>query len=206
MPDHDPLKTMIILECSGDKAHGGERSIATHVTPWIDDLLEARRRVAAYVQIDASRLMPAWQRYIGTFYESCQPTLASAVAADAKIVIISGGYGVVMASEPIGDYKRVFRLSDWGPGEPVQRALIRRAEATHAEIVVAFVARSTDYAKVVCKTPWHQLGLPTYLVARRRARDGAQYKVPLTLAKAFTAYWGRNPDQWPYDVVVERLA
>ena len=203
LPENDPRRAMIILGCSKGKAHGGEPLSAPSRAPWTDELEEARRRVAGDSQMDASLLMPAWQRYTGTFYETCRPTLARAIAAEANIVIVSGGYGVVTATELIGWYDKKLDLGDW-PHGTLERALLQRARNTHPETVVAFLSATTDYARLVRRTPWGRLGVPTYLVTARVA-GGGMVNILRTLANAFAAYWDHKLDG-PPDIDVDRIA
>jgi len=198
LPDDNPRKAMIILECSKSKAKAGEPFSGASTTLWTDELEEARLRVLVHSQLDASLLMPAWERYIGTFYKACRPTLARAVAADANIVIISGGYGVVTATEPIGWYEKKLKLGDWRGA--LERALLHHARNTQPGTVIAFT--SGEYAKLVHRTPWGQLGVPTYLVTARGRGTGL---VLGTLARAFAAFWDRSADG-PHNIHVEPLA
>ena len=206
LPEVDPRGAMIILQCSKGKALGGMPLSAPLTSPWPDELEEVRRRVAADAQLDTSRLMPAWKRYTGTFYETCRPTLTRAITADANIVIISGGYGVVTAREPIGWYEKKMKLSDWQPDGVLERSLLEWAHNTHAESVIAFVSTSGDYALLIRRTAWESLGVPTYLVTARVTGGGAMVRVPRGLGRAFTAYWDGTPFGGPNDISVERLA
>lgn len=205
LPEADPRAAMIILQCSGDKAEGGVPPHEPSLPVWPPDLLAARKSVAPKAHMDAAAVMPAWQRYIGTFYKNCRPSLAAAAAGSANIVIVSGGYGVVTATEPVGWYDKRFTLADWPPS-CLERALLYRAAQTHAESVIAFASATTDYAKLIRKTPWTTLSKPVYLVTGKVSGGGAMVKVPKALAYAFSAYWNRRPDGTPEDVAVERIA
>jgi hypothetical protein len=205
LPGGDPGAALIILQCSADKAHGGQASPVPAAPFWTAELYQARQQLSAIAAVDSTGVVPAWRRYTGRFYENCPTALAEAVAQDANIVIISGGYGLVAAKEPIGWYDKIFKLTDWPPG-CLQRALLHRVAQTRPASVVAFVSATTDYAKLIRKTPWNQAGIPVHLITRRAAQDGAMSKVPKTLAQAFNAYWKRNPGDAPADLKVEQLA
>jgi hypothetical protein len=198
---------MIILQCSGEKAHGGDVSSETSPLIWTTELQLARKRVAAFAQMELGREMSAWRRYTGIFYQNCEKTLARAIAANANIVFISGGYGVVTATEPICWYNRLFKLSDWDrPTYCVENALLHRVSQTRPQSVIAFVSASGDYAKLVRKVPWVRARIPVHLVTRQVAQDGAMRKTPTALAKAFSAYWNNTPESAPSDLFIERLA
>lgn len=205
LPYEDPGQAMIILYCSATKAHGGCLAPEMPQTLWTAELRQARERVLAKAYLDDSRVLPAWRRYTGGFFKGCAAALAEAVRQEANIVILSGGYGVVTADEPIGYYDRRFHLSDWPPG-CLQRALLRRVADTQPRSVVAFASATSDYAKLVSKTPWADIGIPVHLVTRKPISDGAMAKVPKVLAQAFTAYWQRNPGIAPADLNLKQLA
>lgn len=205
LPDEDPRQAMIIFQCSADKAKGGTPMSVPSPPGWPAGLEAARQQIAAPARLTVAELMPAWKRYTGTFYKTCQPTLARAVAEDAKLVIVSGGYGVVTATEPIGWYDKIFKLSDWPPG-CLQNALLDRATRSDAHSVIAFTSATTDYAKLIHKTPWARLKRPVYLVTGQTSGGGAMVKVPKTLGQAFSAFWNLEPEAFPGDISVERIA
>jgi hypothetical protein len=64
------------------------------------------------------------------------------------LVIISGGYGVVSAEEPIGWYDKQLRLSGWPPGL-LESSLISAARHASTQTVVAFAAGTTQFTKSV---------------------------------------------------------
>ena len=98
-------------------------------------------------QRGSSRLAPVRGRVL----PGARPALAQATAT-GNVVIISGGYGVARAQEPIGWYDKLLRLADWPPGL-LEAALIRRPGGLAPDTVVAFVAQ-TPYAQLLRRTPW----------------------------------------------------
>ena len=113
----DPQQVLLVISCSAAKARGGRPPGPGWPEPgdWPVSLQAARARVLAGADSDASGLLPAWQRYEGTFYQHARAALADA-AATGNTVILSGGYGVAHATELIGWYDKVLRLSDWPAG------------------------------------------------------------------------------------------
>lgn len=193
----DPLQAVTVLPCSGDKRHGGddirEASLPDLLpTAIATGLREARERVAGRARRDESRLLPAWQRYCGRLYQAAGPHLKRVLGEGGRVLILSGGYGVALAEDPIGWYDAVFRRS-WWPGAIVEAALAYvhgRAVTT----VVAFAARTTDYAKIVRSTRWSEAGAANaYLVSPvLEGRGGGQGLVPRALGEAAATFWQRR--------------
>lgn len=199
----DPRSCMIVLQCSASKARGGSPPAGIPSSDWPPALLDARERVAAEAKVQQERLLPAWQRYTGTFYETARPALSEAVSSSANIVIVSGGFGVVTATEPIGDYEMVLRLGNW-PCGVLEHALLSHARRAGASAVVAFVSGSTDYARLIRRVPWQELAAPAQLVTPVVEGGGALVKAPRALGRAFSAFWRSDLAGMPA-VRMERL-
>jgi len=88
------------------------------------------------------------------------------------VAIISGGYGIVRASEPIGWYDKVLRLADW-PAGVLESALISEAHRVRAETVVAFASATTGYAHVLRRTHWRDGGITARLATITGVTGGA---------------------------------
>lgn len=106
----------------------------------------------ATARADTRHVLPAWRRYTGAFYQQARPALAAAVA-HGHVVIISGGYGIARADEPIGWYDKILQLADWPVGL-LESALISEAQRSGTQTVVAFASATTDYARLLRRTPW----------------------------------------------------
>jgi hypothetical protein len=171
---------------------------------WPEAIRAARARVLAGAAVDAGLLMPAWQRYQGGFYRSARPALSEAASA-GKMVIISGGYGVACAQEPIGWYNKALRLADWPPGL-LETALTGQARQAGADTVVAFVSQTGAYAQLLRRTPWRDAGLRACLVTITGVSGGAMAEVPRRLGLAFAAFWNQQHDSYPPGKVVEQLS
>ena len=204
LADVDPARSLIILTCSGEKKPGGSAEPVSF-SEWPDSLYRARSPLHARLRVDSSRLLPAWQRYIGHFYQAATPALQQAVRNHAHILIVSGGYGLVRAEENIGDYNNQFRLSEW-PRGLLEQLIIDETRRVNAQAVVAFASTSTGYARLIRHIRWHAPGLDTaFLVTCQFSGGGAMVKVPRALGEAFTAFWNRETGQLPAGVVVEPL-
>jgi hypothetical protein len=202
----DTKHALIVLPCSAHKAEGDNSCQAGTVTPWPESLRQARDRLRTAARVDDRRLMPAWRRYTGSFYAEAGSALADAVAQRAHIVILSGGYGVLRAEEPIGTYNKVLRLSDW-PSRLLDNILADEAARVGARSIVAFAGATTDYARLVRRAPWGRTGVvDTLLVTLGDVGGGAMVKVPRGLGQAFRAFWEHRPDNYPFGVVVIRLS
>jgi cytoplasmic iron level regulating protein YaaA (DUF328/UPF0246 family) len=93
--------------------------------PLAEELLRTRRFVKEKIGIDERMLLPARQRYNGKLYCASGKTLDDLAHSGAHIVILSGSYGMVAATELIGWYDAAFKPSWW----PDQRAHERAAAA-----------------------------------------------------------------------------
>ena len=96
--------------------------------------------------LDDRLVMPAWQRYDGRLFRAAQDTLAG-TDATGRTLIISGGYGVVRADEPIGWYDKPLQLRDW-PDGVLEAALTGEVRRVGVPGVVAFLAGTSQYARL----------------------------------------------------------
>ncbi len=104
------------------------------------------------------------------------------------IVIISGGYGLVLGDECIGWYNRRFSLRDWPP-QLLEECLMEVAQACRVQEVVALCAQTTDYAELIRRAPWSQRGIDAWLASPNMAgRGGAQALVPQACGQALGAF------------------
>jgi Swt1-like HEPN len=199
----DPRRSLLILTCSGRKDRGGRPPGPAVPPAWPQDLADARTRVLATAEADTAHLLPAWRRYAGTFYQSARPALADAVAT-GHVVIISGGYGIARADEPIGWYDKILRLADW-PDGLLESALISEARRCGTQSVVAFASATTDYARLLRRTPWQQAGIDARLVTITGVTQGAMHEVPRRLGQAFSAFWDHQHGSYPPGTTTELL-
>jgi hypothetical protein len=111
--------------------------------------------------------MPTRIRYTGAVYDVAAVELARGLASGTHVVILSGGSGVLLPDEPIGEYNAAFRIS-WWPGAVVARSVAAYAHKRRLTSMVAFLARSSGYAKSLREINWSDQGISTYLSARYR--------------------------------------
>jgi hypothetical protein len=188
----DLSRTLFVLPCSGEKASLGQPSLSgprvvEHLNSALATELEAARdRVALIAGEDRRRLAPARERYSGALYRCAGSAVVAAQAAGAHVLIVSGGYGVVLADEPIGTYDRRFKPGDW-PRKLAGRVLAEYAARHSIRRVVAFLARTTSYANTVRSAPWPASVEQVELVSADHRGGGAMRIVPETLGEAFTA-------------------
>jgi len=181
----DPSSTLIVLPCSGRKVrlYGGSSGRA--VLDLLPESLAAELRAArqanmAAVHLDESVLGPALDVYDGTMYQIGRDSIRSLMVSGATVAIISGGYGVVLASESIGVYDQIFRASLW-PHGLVGRCLAELARARRIREVVGLMAATTGYAKAFCSAPW---GPTRAVLATPEPVRGAMVKAPRALGEA----------------------
>jgi hypothetical protein len=186
-------RAVLVLPCSARKQRGGSRDLrgatVLDLLPLnlADQLAQARQRLRLAAAVDDSLLLPAWKRYDGTFYQAAGDSIGSAIASGVTILIISGGYGLVLGQEPIGFYERRLSLADW-PRGMLADCLEAVVASVDASRVLAFCARSTAYAQLVREVPWSAKGVDGRLVSPELlGRGGAQVLVPRALGESFRA-------------------
>lgn len=199
----DRERCLLLITCSGSKQLGGQPPSRDDGSQWPPQLLEARARVLSSSRLDATRVLPAWRRYTGTFYQHAGAALADAVS-HGHVLIISGGYGVLHASELIGNYDRQLSLADW-PRGVLEQALISEAHRLGLNTVVAFASSTTGYAQLLHRVPWHESGIAARLVTISGVSGGAMVEVPRRLGQAFSAFWEGRHDSYPPGTTVENL-
>lgn len=192
---------LVVLPCSASKRHGGSslrvgRAAADLLQPaTAQALVAARNRQRSAANVDESGWKAAWQRYDGTLYNATR-RLGQALAAGQQFVILSGGYGIVFADEPIGEYDRRFSLRDWPKGllESCLEEIVERAGATS---VVSFCARSTDYAELVRRIERRATVPVVHVSANLEGRGGAMVLAPRAAGEALDAFLNNSlADGW----------
>lgn len=174
----DSRSALIVLPCSSAKERGGTNKSAASPSSWSPELLLTRDRLRDVAQVDDHLVMPAWQRYTGGLYTAARSSFAEAVSEGVHIAILSGGYGVVHPEELIGWYNQPLNPADW-PKRVLENALITEAIRVGAQDVVAFAAKSTRYATIVRRTPWHLAGIRRAVLVTAFNTDGsAMREVP----------------------------
>lgn len=146
----DRRSCLVVIPCSKSKRRGGVPGQPTGADP---ELESARRAVLGRSDsaADESWVMPAWRRYSGRLYGAAGSAIET-LALEDRLLILSGGYGVLSGQDMIGDYDRRMKASDW-PRGVLERALSHAAAASGRDIVI-FAAATTDYAHVVRRTVW----------------------------------------------------
>jgi hypothetical protein len=196
-------ESLMIVPCSGGKRSGGSATVQGPSTLDVlpsdlgSALRNARNRLAASANLDESLLLPAWRRYTGNFYKASGASLADAVVGNVPVVIISGGYGVVLADEPIGMYGQRFSLSDW-PSGLLERCLLALAKHFGVTQVVSFCAHTTGYSKLLRRVPWRTGGIDAIAISPYLEHaGGAQVFVPRASGEALSAFLaGRLTAGW----------
>ncbi|MEV0073587.1 MULTISPECIES: hypothetical protein [unclassified Amycolatopsis] len=196
----DEPGTLLIIGPSKAKVTGGSPSPAARAD-WPEELLRAREELLPRSAVDDRTRLPAWQRYNGHFYRHVGDALPDA-AASGRLLILSGGYGVARADEPIAFYDRKLRLRDWPPGT-LEAAIQYEVHRLGARRVLGFGSASADYAKLLRRVPWE---VEATLVTVDFHGGGAQVEVPKRLAHAFAAAWRREPGRRPPGVVAVPLS
>ncbi len=152
--------TLLVIPCSMGKEKVGPREGAgpSILDSLSEDLVEelalARENNRARAAVNERSLLPAWRRYArGLVYRAAAPLLEEWISRGGHVLILSGGYGVVTGSEPIGDYDAQLHPHEW-PGGLLARCLVEYATEHDLSEVAGFAGRSTSYADVLRDAPW----------------------------------------------------
>ena len=198
----DPAKTLFVIPCSGAKQAFASRvqqgpSILDELPSNLAQrLAHARNAVADRARIDETTMVPAWQRYGGTLYQVAGPILGKMVDDGRHVLILSGGYGIVLASEPIGDYDARFQPS-WWPRGVIQEALSAYALRHRLKHVRAIVSATTAYRRIVERTDWQAAGVEDAVLITPEAVGGAMRKAPRAQGEILVRLAeGSLPDGW----------
>jgi hypothetical protein len=195
----DPTRCLIVIPCSALKRKGGQTGVPVTAAA---SLAEARHRVLSdpNSRTDESLVMPAWQRYDGYLYRAAAAVLPM-LASTNRLLILSGGYGLLDSGDLIGDYNRIMRARDW-PHGLLERMLAERAANSDRD-VVAVASSTTDYAKVLRRTRWHLASGRSANLITLRGTGGAS-AVSSSLGLALRTFIQGGTD-YPPGTVVEGL-
>ena len=115
--------------------------------------------------------------------------LVEAVRQRLHLLILSGGYGVLLAREPIGCYDAELKTS-WWPDRVIECVLAGYARRHRLKCMRAFVSRTTSYRKVVERTDWKAAGLDDAVLLMPPC--GPQDTVSRAQGEAFAAVLSGN--------------
>lgn len=188
----DLRKTLIILPCSDAKkadapaGGGGERVERYLPEALARELRAAQAGAKARVEFDESTLVPAWRRYDGKLYRTGRDAISGLMKAGAHVLILSGGYGLLSAREPIGLYNTVLKPG-WWPDQVLERALVAYAKQARVVSVRGFASASSAYRQVLQRVPWRVEGIEDALLILPEPQRGGLVKSPATLGEALVA-------------------
>lgn len=192
--------TLLILPCSGAKQPGSVPGNGQVITSILDAarsaaLTAARAALRQEAEVDERTLTPAYLRYSGKLYEHGSGSIELALTAGIPLLIVSGGYGVVLANEPIGTYEKTFVLSDW-PAGLLESCVLYYARHVGARSVIAVMSKSSGYAKLIKRIDWRAAGITATLITPTCPPcSGAQGKVPRAQGQVVAALMATGLDQ-----------
>lgn len=173
---------MLVIPCSGAKRDGSMPAQGPSFLSEVNSALaarlsNARAELRTKAQVDETTLMPAYRRYSGQLYQYASESVGAALAAGSQVVVISGGYGLLLAGELIGKYERRFALSDWPKGL-LEECLLDYAGRNGLRCVISVMSRTTHYGRLIRLVNWTSTGIRATLVSPVYHGRGAMKKVP----------------------------
>ncbi|MGV0005442.1 MAG: hypothetical protein ACNYPG_02245, partial [Candidatus Porifericomitaceae bacterium WSBS_2022_MAG_OTU9] len=126
-------KTIFVLPCSGRKDNNPTRHKGTAIGEFLPDslhkeLARQRKRNATRVQLGKKEnTAMAVDRYDGLLYRIARTAIRSLMDKKAHVLILSGGYGLVTATEAISMYNHKFTASMW------KHKIVERCLASYAK-------------------------------------------------------------------------
>lgn len=157
--------------CIGARVTGP--SVLDTLTPSLaKQLATAREAIHVRAGVDETTLIPAWQRYCGTLYETAGHALSEIDKRGLDLMIVSGGYGLVLAKEPIGTYDERFRQSLW-PRGLLEEVLIDYTRRRRLKSIRAITSTTGDYRKLLERVDWSAAGVDDAVLLHPRAGRGA---------------------------------
>lgn len=166
---HNLRKTLLVIPCSKTKqrigiAEAGASIMQSLPRSLAEELLRARQHVREKIEIDeTTTLLPAGQRYTGKLYCASGKALDDLAEFGAHIVILSGGYGLVLATEIIGWYDAALKPS-WWPHHVLERCLVAYAQHHGISSVRAFASETGPYVKILRRVRWRDAGVSDALL------------------------------------------
>ena len=139
----------------------GPRTASCLPSALAERLNRARAANRERARINEQTLVPAWQRYDGSFYQSARDALARAVEKQLHLLILSGGYGVLLASEPIGSYNAPLNRC-WWPEDVLEDVLAGYARHHRLKRLRAFIPAKNgywSYREIVERVDWRKAGV-----------------------------------------------
>lgn len=187
-------ETLLILPCSGKKLPlYGMRDTGPRIIDYLPDALasklnSARRSVHRnYANVDEQTLGSAWRRYDGHLYKAAREELRDALDNDMHILILSGGYGVLLANEPIGIYQARLNLA-WWPKGLLEEVIASYTWRHKLKRVIAIVSSTTSYRSLLKRVDWCSTDADeVVLLMPERVRGGAMVKAPRSQGEALSA-------------------
>jgi hypothetical protein len=136
------------------------------------------------------------ERYDGSLYRAGRAAIRRLTDQGARILIVSGGYGVLLSNESIGTYEQVFLPAMW-PNRLIERCLAGFAEKAGTKRVIGVLAATTGYSTVFRKTHWSDR-VGQVILASAEPTTGAMVKTPRAQGEwlAALAVNGDIPAPW----------
>ena len=192
---------LFVVACSGAKKLGGAihkgTSVIDRLPPRLaSELVDQRASNAEKARVDESTLRSAVDRYDGYLYHTGRSAIKALLDRESGVLILSGGYGLVLPHESIGMYDCEFRPRMW-PDRLIEQCIAAFAEVTGVRQVVGVLSATTNYAKVFRRTEWPPSVEGAFLLTPESV-GGAMAKAPRAQGEALAVIdeTGRLPADW----------
>ena len=158
--------TLLVVPCTKRKRSPGSFASGPRIASCLPSNLAERLNHARAANreracINEQTLVPAWQRYDGAFYRTARQALDKAVEERLHLLILSGGYGVLLAGEPIGCYDA--RLNPcWWPERVLEDVLAGYARHHRLKRLRAIIPAEDGYRpyrETVERVDWRAAGV-----------------------------------------------
>ena len=158
-------------------------------------LSDARTKVRKRADIYETTMVPAWRRYNGSLYDVARKALCKAIDKNLHVLILSGGYGILLANEPIGNYDARLDLT-WWPNDLLEEtiaAYVKRHRLKHMRAFIPAEVGYRPYRKVVERVDWRAAGVDDAVIfTPDDGRQGGEaFTALLTAGAGQTGRWWR---------------
>ncbi len=149
------LDTLYVIQCSSKKGFVSIPPLKGDIFEGVNEktaeiLRKIREKKMGQANLDRNVFYPAFKGYQGITYENAEKALQEAVSGGGHILIVSGVYGLVRATETINRYDANFHYEDWNQqGKSILHdALVEYLQHFKLKHLRLLFTENTSYSKV----------------------------------------------------------